>query len=191
MTRPKELRADTIEHQARVVSGHMGWLEANAQRIAERGNSDVDEGLKGRSYEGDGRGGSDSTSTERLALAKAVDPTAPHVIAFGGLLTQLAETARQLREVGAKIMPAWDDETRPLTERRSLRDSMTAAARAEKLIGSGACRVCGSHCTGGARDRLVWSRCLTCFKYWDRHHRQEDRPRSLWGVSTDVDIESA
>ncbi len=189
--RAKELKPEAIEQTARIVTGHMGWLEANAGQIANRGNSDCDEGLSGRSYEGDGRGGSDSTSTEKHALATSRDSVTPHVVLFNQLLKELARTASDLRQVGAKIMPAWDDETKPLTDRRSLRDAMTTAARSERLMGADYCKVCNTYCTGGGADRIVAGRCPTCLKYWDRHHREADRPKDLWDVSALADRETA
>lgn len=180
MTRPKELRPDSIEMTCRVVSGHMAWLECNAERIALRGNADCDEAIGGRSYEGVNRGGNDATHPERYALTPKPDASTNDVVTFNNLLIDLAQTAAKLRNVAAKILPAWDDETLPLTDRKSLRDAMSTASKAHTQIGAGACKVCTQYCSGARNDRLVSGRCDACLKYWDRHHRNEDRPRELW-----------
>ncbi len=177
MIRPKELRADSIEQTCRVVSGHLAWVEAFAVQIAHRANSDCGEGISARRYDTVNRGGNDLTGPERHAesmlAGRRDDPVDGYIVTFERDLREIAKLANALRTLGGKITTSEDE----LDKRET---SMLANA-ANRGVGAGYCSICNRYCPGIRNDRIVSRRCPTCLRYWERHRREEDRPKELWG----------
>lgn len=170
-----KLVTSTIGQLARTTSGNLAWVESFAKQIAARANSDSSDAISGRAYDGDGRGGSELTQPERYAEAAI----SGHLHDSAGDLAKelmfelraAEQAARRARKVAGMILTS--QEERDQSAARKL-------AGADKTPGNGNCIICTCYCSGIRTDRLVSGRCNTCLVYWERHHREEDRPRELW-----------
>lgn len=198
------LRASTIRALRDLERAHddLVWLRDHAQQIADRGNAELDDGLRGRAYDGDGRGGAALTSPEahverqlvrddqdRLIrdqygrLVSRDDRTHEQITRFLGSIGLAVDASSAARAIGGAIVTSHD-----------VADLTQQATNARPLGGRGKCENCGRFCNGDRNDRLVVpvtsddhrdgriAQCHTCLVYWKRN--LELRPPRLWQDDT-------
>lgn len=170
------------------------WVADHASEIANRANADVDDALRGRRYDGDGRGGAVLTAPEahvdrRLSLTESgdvrvrADSTHEQITRFLGTITLATDSASVARDLAGELTTSTD-----------LNDRREQSATARATGGRGDCENCGHFCSGSRNDRLVTpttsdvnragaiAQCDPCLRYWRRH--LELRPPRLWGDDT-------
>lgn len=155
--RPRELKPDKIREMARTIQGFAVWIEAHADEIAKRGNSDCGEAISGRAYDGVNRGGSTSTHPERHALRLEDDPTEAVIDFYEGLMAALKglRIARKKGEYLTLVSP---------------RPDRTAGS-----IGAGVCLICSYDCPGTRDDRLKAGLCPNHYQAWVRAGRPDNK----------------
>lgn len=197
---PVALRAQAARalRQLEAAKADLEWVRDHAQPIADRANAELDDGTRGRAYDGDGRGGQELTSPEahvdrrllhtedgawiRDSNGRPVfrdDPTAEQVTRFLGSVALAADASSAARTLGGSI-----------TTSRDLADRAQQASNARPIGGRGKCENCGRFATGERSDRLVTpetsdtnregriAQCPACLVYWKRN--TELRPPRLW-----------
>lgn len=157
------------------------WVGNGAGMIADRANADMDDGLKGRSYDGDGRGSAELTQPERWAerALRHGDVTSEQAAEFIQAVDDARRAALRARKLAGRLIRADDQANRD-------REAASAVASASRSIGAGYCVNCNHYCAGTANDRLRSGRCDPCRRYRERHHGM-DRPRELWGDSVELE----
>lgn len=185
-----------LRNQALQAITDLQWIADNATAIADRANADLDEGLRGRSYDGDGRGGSELTQPEahlerRLHTHDGqvhidTDRIAEQITRLNGTITLTADTASAARTI------AGDLTTSTTTDDRTAQSTIAKPAG-----GRGTCENCSRWCSGDRNDRLITpvtsdehrdgaiAQCPTCLRYWNRN--RELRPPRLWGNDNEGD----
>ena len=174
--RNRALRAITVIED-------LQWIADHADHIARLTNDHLDDGLKGRNYDGDGRGGAELTSVEahvdrRLHVNDHghihLDPDSiwETVTRLLGTLDLTTTTARSARTLASKLTIA----TTPAD-----RKQQSSVAASIGTAGSGHCMHCNTWCPGTSTDRLRAGRCEPCYRYRLDHHGNE-RPSELWSV---------
>lgn len=167
-----KLKHKVIQSRAREAQGDLAWVEAFAVQIADRANSDMDDGLKGRSYDGDGRQGADTpTQPESWAMRDRDDVTTAQAREFAQALDDARRAARKARDMAGKLVRAEDPGNR---------NASNAAVLKENRAGVGTCIVCGHYEPGIRENRLVSGRCCACYRYWLRSGKRADRPAAMW-----------
>jgi len=166
-----------IEAVCRAIQGDAATLEANAARASATHQAWVDDGRKGRNYEGDGRGGQELTGPEQrmeraLAGSDEIDVQWARYLRAVKDLNEAAVAARRAQE---NFLHDLRDEAR--------REQASIAAQSQRAAGEGHCGNCNDYCTGVGDDRLrgtpTGPRCDPCRKYRERNDGQE-RPQELW-----------
>lgn len=170
-----KLKHKQLEGWVAATVADLTAVGAGMRSIVDRANADMDDGLKGRSYDGDGRGGSELTQPEAWAARTHSDQVTRDMKAFRQALDDARRAARQARRLGEALAL-----TRALTSADDPDISRTPA-------GAGDCINCGHTCSGLENDRKRAGRCDACRMYRERHHGM-DRPRELWASD---DLEQA
>ena len=168
--RPKVLVPEKIQEACKAAQGHLAVVEATAMLIAYRGNSDCDEGISGRSYEGVNRGGNELTQPERLAM-RPEDRIGALIVEFHSLQRSLVRDALRFRRVAENLALV-----------RDMTHDTNPEEGESRNIGSGDCVNCGHHCVGLRDDRRKSGRCPACYM-WRLRHDGEERPRETEDVA--------
>lgn len=182
----RKLNSRRLRNTALRAIEDLQWIAEHATRIADRANADLDEALKARNYDGDGRGGATSTSVEahverRLHDNDTIDPDR-----IARQITELAGTVRLAADSADAARSISGDLTTSVTSD----DRQAQSTVAKPAGGRGLCDNCGRWCSGDRNDRLITpvtsdtnrigavAQCGACLKYWRRHG--ELRPPKLW-----------
>lgn len=166
-----------VEEVCRGVAGDASVLEAHASQAAAQHQAWVNDGRKGRHYEGDGRGGQELTGPEQVMQRTydGPDDIDTQWEAYLRSIKELAKAAWVARRAQANFLQNRDEDDR--------RAQASIAAQSHRAAGEGHCGNCNDFCTGVGDDRLrgtpVGPRCDACRQWWNRHDGQE-RPQELW-----------
>lgn len=176
------------------------WIADNAQTIADRANAEIDDGLRARRYDGDGRGGSELTGPESHIdqhlmrdqqgnpirtpagnITLRPDATHEQITRFLGMLSLTVDNATTTRDLAGELITSHD-----------LNDRQHQANVASTIGGRGHCENCSRWCEGTRNDRLITpttsdtnrqgaiAQCPPCLVYWKRNG--ELRPPKLWNA---------
>ncbi len=191
-------RATKIGDQLDRAAFSATWLKLHAQEIADRANSDMDDGINSGSY---GARSSDvSTPTERKALATLPtekpdgtiipgrrDEVARMVMAMvnalveADRLTRKAELIMQNAERAGRWLVAMDrEQARKLAETEQIKNDPKDETRSTTCANPNCQRVVSRT----PNDRLRGGRCDACRMYLVR--TQQERPRHLCALGDDV-----
>lgn len=178
--------AARVEENLGHANAAVTWIKINATIIAARANDDIDDGIRGVSYEPTPRGSDISDPVGRKATGPA-DPVTRSVVALATLLKEADHLARQARlaaeraENTARSLLAIDaDVASQLAGADQVHDN-TEGGKVLKGY------VCGNlHCqapvSNTANDRLRSGRCMACHRY--RLRTGEERPAHLCAISS-------
>jgi len=188
----RKLNHRTLRNTALRAIEDLQWIADHATRIADRANADLDEALRGRSYDGDGRGGNELTQPEAHAdrrLHTTGDRVAEQITRLAGTINLAADTARAARTIAGDLTTSTTND-----------DRQAQSTIAKPAGGRGLCDNCGRWCSGDRNDRLITpvtsdtnrvgaiAQCPACLVYWKRNG--ELRPPRLWDIAelTDSDV---
>lgn len=180
----RKLNHRTLRNSALQAIEDLQWIADHAQKIADRANADLDEGLRGRSYDGDGRGGAELTQPEAHAdrrLHTTGDRIAEQITRLAGTVALIKDAASAARTIGGD-----------LTTSTEVADRHEQSTVARPIGGRGTCDNCGRWCSGTRNDRLITpvtsdtnrtgaiAQCPACLVYWKRN--SDLRPPRLWSA---------
>lgn len=177
--------AALIARIAREAQGFLGWVEAHAGDIVANYERWSDDGRKGRSYEGDGRGGQDLTHPERYAeaaLSGRGDEIEQDWCRFAEALKVARQSCLTAKRSGENFIVDSSEGAR--------REASSVASLKNEAAGAGFCVNCGHECSGARgkgrsgesviEDRLKSKRCPPCYLWWYRSGFASERPRERW-----------
>jgi hypothetical protein len=180
----RKLKHREIERRIRqTIAELQWWLErddddtehrTHAELVTTRANDQVDEAIRARDYDGDGRGGAELTHPERHAdrLTRRPDLIHERMTRLVGTLSLGLDTAKASRSIAGTLITSQDQRDRAAS---------SAVASAIGTAGTGHCSNCNTWVPGTRDDRLKAGRCEPCYRYCQDHHGNE-RPREQWGT---------
>lgn len=148
------------------------WIADNAEHIARLVNDNIDDALRGRSYDGDGRGHTDHSTVEAHLDRRTDDhdhTTHDHiwcnVVRLLGTIDLITDSATTARRTAGEL------------------GNIRASGESKLSAGAGTCSNCGRWCPGIANDRLKSGRCIRiggigsgCYEHWIASGRRTERP---------------
>jgi hypothetical protein len=174
--------AARVEEPLGWANASVTWIKVNATYIAHRANSDLDDGVRGISYEPSPRGSDISDPTGRKATSPP-DPVARLVVGLADAIRSAERharaamrDARRAEDIAKALMSIDPDIASQLAGADQVHEDQAKAYICAN-------RNCQRTVANTPTDRLRGGRCDPCRKYLSR--TGEERPAHLCAISSD------
>lgn len=180
------LKHREISRQLQELITRAQGLERDCETFCYRANTDMDDGISGVSYGGNGRGSGHSDPVGRRIEVGRRDQVADAAKTLVRAINEALRAVKQADKAGFSLLALSETEAQALTN-----DEVAHHAEEQTLSATCANPACRRPVARSKNDPLKAGRCQACYMHWYRSGFNEERPRHLCALDSRVGIASS